>query len=36
MVKSRHGLHPPAAYLIHIGYQTLQNGGIQIAQFPMQ
>jgi len=34
--KSRHSLHPPAAYLIHIGYKTQQNGGVGITQFPMQ
>jgi len=33
--KSRHRQHPPAAYLIHIGYKTQQNGGVGIAQFPI-
>ena len=26
----------PAAYPIHIGYKTQQNGGVGITQFPMQ
>jgi len=36
ITKSRHSLHLPAAYLIHIGYKTQQNGGVGITQSTMQ